>query len=134
VAAYLLLAHAPLASALADVARHVDIEADLHLVAIDVHPDEPREVGQARAQQGLLRARAMAGLSKEVLILTDVFGATPANIARSLGLDNKTQLLCGINVPLLWRLMNYHQQPLSTLMERALATSGQGILHIPATS
>ncbi|MCK7498806.1 MAG: PTS fructose transporter subunit IIA [Comamonadaceae bacterium] len=78
--ALLVVAHAPLASALRAVAEHVYPERSARLAALDVDPGmQPEDVAaQARALLASLDAR-------EALILVDVFGATPCNAALAAG-------------------------------------------------
>ncbi len=75
----LLIAHAPLAHALRECALHVFADCGDAVAALDVPPHEPPE-------QTLANARALlAGLATEsTLVLTDVFGATPCNVAQRL--------------------------------------------------
>ena len=55
----------------------------------------------------------------EVLVLTDVFGATPSNIAQRLADGPQIKVVTGINVPMLWRVLNYAHEPLDALVARA---------------
>ena len=71
-AAVLLIAHAPLASALLSVAGHCYEEKGHLFEAIDVEPTMSAETVEALAREALGRLNA-----QEVLVLTDVFGATP---------------------------------------------------------
>src|SRR6201984_1734565 len=77
VAAVLLIAHAPLASALLSVAGHCYEEKGHLFEAIDVEPTMSAETVEALARSALGRLN-----SPEVLVLTDVFGATPCNVAQ----------------------------------------------------
>jgi PTS system ascorbate-specific IIA component len=79
---YLIIAHAPLASALKTVAGHAFPDCAAMLVAFDVPTDSPIEQTEAIGRE------LLAGMSaQEVLILTDVFGATPCNVAQKLASD-----------------------------------------------
>ncbi|MFM2120014.1 MAG: hypothetical protein RL722_1482 [Pseudomonadota bacterium] len=71
--------------------------------------------------------------STETLVLTDVFGATPANAAQRLADGVSTRMLCGINVPMLWRALNYSALPLAELVERSLNGASQGVVSINST-
>lgn len=119
----LILAHAPLASALRSVAAHVFAEHMQHLSALDV----PAEWSAGEVEQAL---RAMLVEGQSTLILTDVFGATPCNTAVRLA-DGVTQrVVAGVNVPMLWRAMAYHNEPIETLVARALSGGGQGVMPV----
>ena len=75
--AVLLIAHAPLANALRQGALHVFPDAAADIAALDVDPDAPPEQTLAAAEALI----AQLG-ERPVLVLTDVFGATPCNVAR----------------------------------------------------
>jgi hypothetical protein len=74
----LIIAHAPLASALRACVLHVFPEVEHSLCALDVTANEPPE-------DTLATARIMVDQldAPGVLVLTDVFGATPCNVAQS---------------------------------------------------
>jgi PTS system ascorbate-specific IIA component len=69
----------------------------------------------------------------ETLVLTDVFGATPANAAQRLADGVNIRMLCGINVPMLWRALNYAALPLAELVERSMSGASQGVVSINST-
>jgi mannose PTS system EIIA component len=117
----LLIAHSPLASALAEVARHTFPECASLLRALDVPPDMPPQEVQAKAL-------AMLSDATETLILTDVFGATPCNVAQRLADGVKVRVVTGVNVPMLWRTLCYAGEPLDALVNRALVGATQGIM------
>ena len=71
--------------------------------------------------------------SAEVLILTDVFGATPTNVAQRVADRAGVRILAGVNVPMLWRALNYAALPLDELVNRCLAGATQGVLPIAST-
>lgn len=66
-----------------------------------------------------------------VLILTDMYGATPSNIATEL-LNPKRVLVSGINLPMLVRVMNYPDLALNDLAEKAISGGQDGILALTA--
>ena len=69
----------------------------------------------------------------EALILTDVFGATPCNTVQRLADGQHVKVITGVNVPMLWRALNYASEPLDTLVTRALAGGTQGVMQIAAS-
>ncbi|MFM2069207.1 MAG: hypothetical protein RLZZ584_4116, partial [Pseudomonadota bacterium] len=69
----------------------------------------------------------------ETLVLTDVFGATPANAAQRLADGVNIRMLCGINVPMLWRALNYAALPLAELVERSISGASSGVVSINST-
>jgi len=121
----LIIAHAPLASALKSVALHAFPGAAEAIETVDVQPDMPLDEIEARAGEALARARR-----PEALVLTDVLGATPCNVAQRLaGSDagGTIRVIAGVNVPMLWRALTYAHEPLHTAAARALAGGEQGV-------
>ena len=125
----LIIAHAPLASALRDCALHVFPDCASGVLAIDVPPQE--------APEETLEAAALA-LDKlgvrEVLLLTDVFGATPSNIAQKLTDGIHTRLIAGVNLPMLLRSVCYRHETLDALSARAQAWGVQGVMPVGSTA
>ena len=66
-----------------------------------------------------------------VLILTDMYGATPSNIAYEL-LQSNQILISGINLPMLVRVMNYPDLDLSKLADKAISGGQEGIIAMSA--
>jgi PTS system ascorbate-specific IIA component len=69
----------------------------------------------------------------ETLVLTDVFGATPCNVARQLAEQPGVRVAAGVNVPMLWRALNYRHKPLDELLALALAGAAQGVMPVAVT-
>jgi len=125
-AALLLIAHAPLASALAAVAGHCYSEPRIE--AIDVGPTLGVEDVESLARDAIARLG-----SSEVLILTDVFGATPCNAAQRVADGVGIRVVAGVNVPMLWRSLCYLREPLDALVTRAVAGAAQGVVQVAHT-
>lgn len=121
----LLIAHAPLASALKAVAEHVYPDCSDRLLTLDVDPGMSQEAIEARARHLLEGSR-----HTEVLVLTDVFGATPCNVAERLQDRRRFRVVAGVNVPMLWRVLCYANEPVDRLAERAIAGATQGVMPV----
>ena len=122
----LVIAHAPLASALRQVAEHTFPDCAPTLTVLDVTPDMC-----ADDVETAVRA-LMEGDSQEWLVLTDVFGATPCNGALRLA-GEQVQVLTGVSVPMLWRTLCYaSQKPLTELARRAVQGTVSGIVATPS--
>lgn len=127
-AAVLVIAHAPLASALLAVAGHCYEEKANRFAAIDV------EAAMSADEVELLARAALGRLdAQEVLILTDVFGATPCNVAQRLADGVRMRVVAGVNVPMLWRSLCYLKEPLEALAARAVAGASQGVMQVAST-
>ncbi len=62
-----------------------------------------------------------------VLVLTDVYGATPDNLARHFSEQCRAGVVSGVNLPMLLRVLNYAQQSLEQLGEIARVGGSSGI-------
>ncbi len=63
-----------------------------------------------------------------ILLLTDVFGASPHNIVSHLPKQDNTRIVTGVNLPMLLKIMNYADLPLNELAQKALLGGQQGIM------
>jgi PTS system ascorbate-specific IIA component len=117
--AILLIAHAPLANALRQCALHVFPECGPNVMAIDVQPNlSPEEtLGTARIALDQLSRQAQI---QGVLVLADIFGATPSNVAQKLVDGVSSRLITGVNLPMLLRAVSYRHESLDTLVSRAV--------------
>lgn len=124
-----IIAHAPLASALRQCVLHVFPDAGNALAALDVQADLAPEQTLVQAR-GLMRQLG----TEQTLILTDLFGATPCNVASRLvdGIDSR--LLTGVNLPMLLRAMSYRHESLESLTGRAMMGASQGIVSVAGTA
>ncbi len=124
-----IIAHAPLASALRQCVLHVFPDGGAGVAAFDVQPNASPEETLAGAAQALARLNA-----PQTLVLTDVLGATPCNIAQKLvdGLNSK--LIAGVNLPLLLRTVTYRCESLDALVARALTGGTQGVMQVAPTA
>jgi len=124
-----IIAHAPLASALRASVLHVFPDAASGIVALDVPPHESTDV---------TRSNALAVLQElstpNTLVLTDVFGATPCNVAQKVVNGVQSKLVAGVNLPMLLRTVNYQHEPLDVLMARAMAGGMQSIMQVAVTA
>jgi PTS system ascorbate-specific IIA component len=120
-----IIAHAPLASALRETAMHAFPEAAPTIAVYDVPAGASAETYEAEAA-----ARLAALGSAETLILTDVFGATPCNIARQLATRPGVRVVAGVNVPMVWRALNYRQKSLDEMVALAIAGASQGVMSV----
>ncbi|MCA0327163.1 MAG: PTS fructose transporter subunit IIA [Proteobacteria bacterium] len=126
----LLIAHDPLARALREGALHVFPEAADQIVAVDVSPQAAPDDTLTAARAALDRLPADGG----VLILTDLFGATPCNVAQRLADGQRTRVLAGVSLPTLLRAVSYRHEPLEVMLEKAISGGMQGIMQVGVTA
>lgn len=129
----LLIAHQPLASALASSAVHVyecaPAMASERVAVLDVAPDA--DVDATLAQARALAASIDSG--QGVVVLTDVFGATPGNVATALAESGRVAVIAGVNLPMLLRALCYREGSLAATVDKALAGGTQGVMQVTAT-
>ncbi len=126
--AVLIIAHAPLANALREGVLHCFPDAADAVAAVDIQSQAAPEASLVQAQQ------ALAALPEgDVLVLTDIFGATPCNVAQRLVDGVHTRLIAGANLPMALRAMSYRAEPLEAMAARALAGGTQGVMSVAAT-
>ena len=125
----LILAHAPLASALRQCVLHVFPDSGDAVAALDVQPNVPPEESLAQAQV-LMRQMHLP----QTLVVTDVFGATPCNVAQKLIDGINSKLITGVNLPMLLRTVSYRHEALDALISRAMIGATQGVIQVAVTA
>ena len=121
----LIIAHAPLAHALRECALHVFADCGSSVAALDVQPNQSPE-------ESLAQARIMLDQlgTDTTLVLTDVFGATPCNVAQRLVDGVRSRLVSGVKVPMLLRAVSYRAEPLDSVVSRAVVGGTQGVMQV----
>lgn len=138
----LIVAHAPLAHAFLQGALHVFGDCEAYVQALDIAADANPEWAQQQAIERavqLVGGRRMEGdppAAPGLLILTDVFGASPSNIAQraaaelqAKGMD--VRAVAGLNLSMLLRAITYRHEPLANMVELATAGGLRGVMEIP---
>jgi len=119
------MTHEAVGKALIGAARHVMPHLPLRVEAVEIAPGaDPELMRRATAQH----ARQLDH-GDGVLVLADLYGATPCNIGLSLA-DLGVHLRCvsGLNLPMLLRVLNYAEKPLDELADVAASGGRGGIL------
>ena len=133
----LIIAHTPVASAMLGFAEHTYGMLPERVRAVDIPPHEDAKISFER----VVIAAKEVDTGKGILILTDVMGATPANVAsRLVGLNpsiskisSQIVVLTGMNVPMLMRAVSYRSDAIETLAQKALQGGMNGILRLGAS-
>jgi PTS system ascorbate-specific IIA component len=131
--AILIIGHAPLAHALRQCALHVFPDCGSAVAAIDVQPNLSPEETLATARIALAQL-SQAPKITGVLVLTDIFGATPSNVAQKLVDGVGSRLITGVNLPMLLRAVSYRHEPLDALVARAVIGGTQGVMQVAITA
>lgn len=122
----LIIAHGELGEALIHCASHVFGGRPPRVAAlgVSVH-DEPAEV-LPRVKTLIERLDQGQG----VLILADIYGATPCNIGCRLLEPGRVEVVTGVNLPMLVRALTYREQPLAVVVEKALSGGREGVMEV----
>ena len=129
----LIICHAPLAHALRQCALHVFPDCGATVAAVDVQPNLSPEETLATARIALEQLASTPQV-RTVLVLTDLFGATPSNVAQKLVDGVRARLVTGVNLPMLLRAVSYRHEALDALVARAVSGGTQGVMQVAITA
>ena len=126
----LIIAHGTLAESLIHCASHV----------LNKRPARLKQLGVTAQDDPLLLLPQARALVKElddgsgVLILSDMYGGSPSNIAAKLLIPGRVEGVAGVNLPMLIRALTYREKPLATVITKAVSGGCEGVLRIPPLS
>src|SRR3990170_8257780 len=123
----LIITHGTLGESLIHCASHV----------LNKRPPRLQQLGvTAQDDPAMLMPQARA-LLKEldagdgVLILTDIYGGTPSNMASKLLVPGKIEAVAGVNLPMLIRVLTYRDRELPVIVTKAISGGCEGVLRVP---
>jgi len=124
----LIIGHDRLPESLAQAAAHV---LGARPPQFDVLPmtcdDDPLDV-LPRARTALAKLDTGEG----VLILSDIYGATPCNLVGKLIDAGRVEAVAGVNLPMLVRALTYRTKGMETMVKKAVSGGCEGVLHLEA--
>ncbi|MBB86632.1 PTS fructose transporter subunit IIA [Abyssibacter sp.] len=120
----LLVTHGRLGQHLLATVRDVIGELPLDTDILEVRRVQDTEVLIRQGTRMIERLDSGDG----VLILTDAYGSTPGNLATRVATDQRTRVVAGVNMPMLLRVFNYHDQALDALSTAAIEGGRRGIV------
>ena len=123
----LLITHNNIGTTLLEAATRIFGTCPLRAETLAVTEESERQHLERRAMQMADQVDAGDG----ILVLTDLFGSTPANIARSLQIRARVRVLSGINLPMLVRAFNYASLPLAEITAKAESGGKDGVVMCP---
>ncbi len=125
----LLVTHGTLGESLIQCACHVLNKRPPQIAQLGLSAqDDPLDI--------LPLARTMLSWADKghgVLVLTDIYGATPCNVAAKLIDPGRVEAVAGVNLPMLLRVLTYRERDMDTLLKRAVSGGCDGVLHIETT-
>jgi PTS system ascorbate-specific IIA component len=124
----LLVSHGAFGESLIHCASHVLGKRPLYVrqLGVTVH-DDPDEI--LPTAEDLIR---FLDQGQGVLVMTDIFGATPSNIAMRLLKPGHVEGIAGVNLPMLIRALTYRDEPLEAVVAKALSGGSEGVMRMPA--
>jgi PTS system ascorbate-specific IIA component len=66
-----------------------------------------------------------------VLVMTDVYGATPGNLALKLLQPGRIEGIAGVNLPMLLRALTYREKGMETMLQKAISGAHDGVVKLP---
>jgi len=123
----LIITHGTLAESLVHCASHVLNKRPLRLKQLGVTAQDDPTLLLLQARNLVKELDAGVG----VLILTDMYGGTPSNIAAKLVAPGKIEAVAGVSLPMLIRVLTYRDRDLQTIVTKAISGGCEGVLRVP---
>ena len=122
----LIVTHGEIGRSLLDSAAQILGEAQPQAATLSVwRQDDPDDL-VLRAREILEQIDAGDG----VLVLTDIFGATPGNVVSRLLQNNHVEGVSGVSLPMLLRVLTGRNGSLAGAVRRALSGGAEGVVHM----
>lgn len=121
----LVVSHGTLAGELVDAVRRIvaDVES---LEAVSIGWDVDMDAATQRIQEAIARVDRKGG----VLVLTDMFGGTPSNLALSLLEPGRIEVVTGVNLPMLIKCVNLRGEAELSEVARRVAEQGRQSIQV----
>lgn len=121
----LLITHSAVGRALIDTATAIIGSTPLPVEVLPAPLDCDPIITLAQAKERIQALNSGDG----VLVLTDMYGSTPSNIAFELLKESpQVSVITGVNLPMLIRILNYPNLELDALTQKALSGGQEGIM------
>jgi len=121
----LLVTHGNIGEELLESARLTfgnTLPTQCHCLSVSLECDPDRIISDTHHLVETLTA------TDNLLILTDLYGATPSNIAHQLAQQHaNVKVITGVNLPMLIRVLNYASAPIDELLKKAVSGGQDGI-------
>lgn len=126
----LIIAHGGLGESLIHCVTHVLGKQPPQLAHFAVGTDDDPSDLLPQAQQVVSTLNTGSG----VLILSDIYGASPCNLVTKLLAPGKIEGVAGVNLPMLVRVLNYRDKPIKVCLEKAVTGGRDGVVHFTKTT
>ncbi|HTL75429.1 MAG TPA: PTS fructose transporter subunit IIA [Casimicrobiaceae bacterium] len=122
----LIVAHGELGQSLVAAVTHVLGARPPQFEVFPVSADDDPIALLPRAREAVAALDSGEG----VAVLSDLYGATPCNLAVKLARPGHVEVLAGVNLPMLVRAFTYRTRGLDTLVRKAISGGCEGVLHV----
>lgn len=122
----LIVCHGSLASSLAAAVTHVLGHRPEQFETLSVGAKDDPSVLLPKAREMVQSLDSGEG----VLVFSDIYGATPCNLASKLLLAGRIEAVAGVNLPMLVRALTYRDRDLDTMIKKAISGGCDGVLHV----
>ena len=123
----LIIAHGNLGESLIHCATHVLNKVPPRTLALGVSAgDDPALV----LPQAISMVKELDSGSG-VLVLSDMYGGSPSNLASKVVMPGRVEAVCGINLPMLIRVLTYRERDLQTIVTKAVSGGCEGVMRVP---
>ena len=122
----LLITHYGLGESLIQIATHIMSEKPKNIEFLSV-TEESKFESLVATGNNLLRA---LDNGKGVVLLTDLFGATPFNVTKKIAIKKKVTVVSGVNLPMLLKALTYRTLPLDALTNKITLEESLGVAKI----
>lgn len=119
----LIVTHDQIGHALLNTAVNMLGTCPMQYSVLSLLPDSDPDALLQQAHEEIARLNKGSG----VLVLTDMYGSTPSNIATNLSDTEDIMVVAGINLPMLVRVLNYPKLGLAQLANKAITGGTDGI-------
>ena len=123
----LIIAHDDLGDSLVRCATHVLNKAPAGVTALGVAAKDDPVLLLPRALHLVKELDSGSG----VLVLTDMYGGSPSNMASKVVVPGKVEAVCGVNLPMLIRVLTYRERDLQTIVTKAVSGGCEGVMRVP---
>ena len=123
----LLITHGTLGESLIHCASHV----------LNKRPPRLKQLGVTAQDDPVMLLPQARTLVKEldsgdgILILTDIYGGTPSNMASKLVIPGRVEAVAGVSLPMLIRVLTYRDRELPTIVTKAISGGCEGVMRVP---
>lgn len=121
--ALLLVSHNKVATSLMEVAASIMNDPPTNYACVEIPMDAQVDNMVTKIDNNISQLDTSDG----ILIITDMYGGTPSNIAEKFAGSKNTRMISGMNLPMLIRAMNYRDLPFVELTEKIVSGGQQSI-------